>query len=421
MINKNLNTEDLIVRLFDKDIPAAEISEINNILAQRQDASLLLDEYSELNRSIQSISLPKLAPDASITDELIAKINKVSEKHFAIPFWNRFKYAIVALLLLISFSTYFAYNYLQNKNSVSNTAQSNTKIGKINNQFSTSEPNESLVEKSQTIELQKSKLQASNLNNSLDNKSINDANVNTFTDKEVETTENPIANINIITFDNIAYNDYLIEQGELHIFTKYIVETQDKILDFSNFAKNRILPIFTKSLDLAKRTFTPSRLKTNNEYLIQYRNIYALSSPEAKMQGADFYYQNYNFALFLKTYDGIYFGAELGSEQYSQIFLDASLDSTYQTSPNVFYFGLNGKFELNQFEFANLKPVVNLFAGSSSLGPITRANLVAQYGIFGDRVRIFAGYEAGLLLYKNQNKWYNTTKTGIIGGINIKL
>lgn len=421
MIDKNLNTEDLIIHLFDKDISKAELSEINSILAERPEAPAMLDDYSELNQTLQSISLPFVAPDSSITNELFDKINNISEKHFAIPFWNRFKYAIVALLLLISFSSYFAYDYFQNKNSVNNLAQSDTKISKINNQINTSEPTESLVEKSQTVESQGNKLKANNLNNSLDNKSINDAVVNSVTNQEVETTENLSANTDIIAMNRKAYNDYLVEQGEMQIFTFQETEPQNRHLDFSNFAENRITPIFTKPIELAKRTFTPSKFRGKNEYLIQYRSIFALSKPEAQMQGTDFYYKNYNFALFLKTFDGIYFGAEFGSEQYSQIFLDTSLGTTYQTSPSVFYFGLNSKFELNQFEFVNIKPVVNLFAGSSSLGPITRANLVAQYGLFDDRIRLFAGYEAGLLLYKNQNKWYNTTKTGLIGGINIKL
>ncbi len=421
MIDKNINTEDLIVRLFDKDISKAELSEINSILARRPDAAAMLDDYAKLNQSFRSVSLPIITPDASITNELLDKINKVSEKHFAIPFWNRFKYAVVALLLLISFSTYFAIDYFQNQNSGNNSTQSHPQIGKFDNQFIASEPTETLAGKSQTIQLQESNLQERNLNNSLDTKSINDVDLHSVTNKNIVTTENPKVNRSLKIMNNEAYRDFLVEQGEIQIFTKHITEPQDRNLDFSDFAENKIVPIFTKSVDLAKRTFTPSQIKDNNEYLIQYRNIYALSSPEAKMQGSNFYYQNYNFALFLKTFDGIYFGAELGSEQYSQIFLDASLDSTYQTSPNVFYFGLNSKFELNQFEFANLKPVVNLFAGSSSLGPITRANLVAQYGLFNDRIRLFAGYEAGLLLYKNQNKWYNTTKTGLIGGINIKL
>jgi hypothetical protein len=187
--------------------------------------------------------------------------------------------------------------------------------------------------------------------------------------------------------------------------------------NFDKYRQNQITPFAIGQNKYARALFQ-NLSKTN--WLIQYRGLYAVSNPEKGLQGRNFYFNSYCFGGFVEAFDGIYLGAEFGSEPYSQIFLDPNTSVQFEQTPNIFYFGVAGKFELKKTQLFGIHPCAQLFAGSSSLGPIVRTNLTLQYDLFG-KVGMFFGTEGGMVFYSNQGVWYNSGKLGLIGGLNIKL
>jgi hypothetical protein len=122
----------------------------------------------------------------------------------------------------------------------------------------------------------------------------------------------------------------------------------------------------------------------------------------------------------LETFPNISFGAEFGNEPFSQIYLNSANSTEYTQTPNVTYFGVAARYDANQWKILNIHPVAQLFAGGSSLGPLTRLNMQLEYnGI--KYLGIYCGIEGGFLLYSDQGKWLSSKKVGAIFGANFKF
>jgi len=154
--------------------------------------------------------------------------------------------------------------------------------------------------------------------------------------------------------------------------------------------------------------------------LIQYHINSAITNPVKNIQKNSSIFGNYCVSVFLETFPNISFGAEFGNEPFSQIYLNSANSTEYTQTPNVTYFGVAARYDANQWKILNIHPVAQLFAGGSSLGPLTRLNMQLEYnGI--KYLGIYCGIEGGFLLYSDQGKWLSSKKVGAIFGANFKF
>ena len=154
--------------------------------------------------------------------------------------------------------------------------------------------------------------------------------------------------------------------------------------------------------------------------LIQYHLNSAITNPVRNMQKNTSVFSNYGVSVFLGTFPNISFGAEFGNEAFSQIYINSANSTEYVQAPGVFYFGVAGRYDANQWNVLNIHPVSQLFIGGSSLGPLSRLSVQLEYAglkYFG----IYSGIEGGFLLYSSQGKWLSSKKVSAVAGVNIKF
>lgn len=406
----DLNTEELINLLMDKDTSAVDKTLILEELQKNPESKTLIDEYSHLQSTFNNVKTTAVPPPTDWTNSVMEQVRLISERHFAYSWFGKLKYALLGLLLLIPFGLYLSLSDNDEKSNITVNKDTNTQISVENNivsqnQLDINNPNDiksqpKTVKKTDKIILDVIANNNFIANETKDNaKKISDNNISYYLESNSLLNLNEEMNLNINTVDlsNIQIKDI------------YNSDIQSNSQDIS-ITPRVISPISLFNLNLSK-----------NSFIIQSRGSYAITNPEKSFAENDFFGNTYNLGIYLDVYDNVYAGAEFGSEVFSQIFLDNAQPGTvYDQSPTLFYFGLSGKYEANQLSFGAFKPVGHLFVGGSSLGPLVRANTVIQANVINS-IGIFVGLEGSLLYYKNQNIWYNSGKLGLVGGINFKF
>lgn len=370
------------------------------------------------------ISIDKLAEqDASnisvpiqFTNDIFAKISDMQP--LANGYFTKIKrgltIGIFAMLMLLPLF------FVMNSNTQSN--QTNENISQVNQQ----QPLNSSLGNNQNIAINKN-VQISNQDNKLKNQN---------TSKNIISEGKKSNDIHLIK--EISRNDQVsvlktMNQNEAFVQSRQpeIESTNDKSaiialaainnsqkVEFSILNKTEFSQIENQGMDLqnfkiSKREFPP--------IMIQYHVNSAITNPVRSMQKSSSVFSNYGVSVFFETFPNISFGAEFGSEPFSQIFLNSSASAEYQQAPDVFYLGIAGKYDANQLSFLNIHPVAQIFVGGSSLGPLTRLSVSMEYTGISKYFGIYGGVESGFLLYSNQGKWLSSKKVGAIIGANIKF
>lgn len=428
--------DELVNRLLDRDISATEKSSIMNELKQYPEYTKTLADY-ELIQSAVKNDRNILMPPKDFDKAVFAEVDKISRVLVPQSFFVRNKYALIGLLLLfVGFTGYFGQDLFKSDmdktdlvtaSKVDKTSQS-TVQSSITSEIKKIEVKQVPVVSNSEVNVNSAKMNSSG-------KSTNFAK-NTSTTKSIEKVakHNLYKDTEVISTDltkeskeTIAHSQMTNPSTEFNESNKIVLENESIIdprfnlvvvnSNFDKYRQNQITP-FAISQNKYTRALFQNISKT--DWLIQYRGLYAVSNPEKGLQGRNFYFNSYNFGGFVEAFDGIYLGAEFGAEPYSQIFLDPNTEIEFEQTPDIFYFGVAGKFELKNFKYAGIYPAAQLFAGSSSLGPILRSNLTLQYDIINN-FGLFAGLEGGMVFYSNEGIWYNSGKLGLIGGLKIKL
>ena len=427
-----LNREDeLINRLLDRDLTNSEESAILEELSTFPEYKDNLADYLDVQKAIQSNKLV-IPPDSEMDRAVFLEVDNISKTIFGKSFISKYKYSLLGLLLLMfTATTYFTYNSFQSNDNDEKIA--NNKHEQLNQIEKNKIANET-VENTELVESSEIPVVSNSVStSSLRKTSQTDSFIQPVDDQLTvnNTSTNFVKTLpeNKTTINSDNFSDNIVSEVENNKYNSSVQNSMsENILDprfnlkinesnYEYIAPTSVIPrnsIFEK----VSRAFWQSSGKS--EFLLQYRGLYAVSNPEKSLQGRNFYFNSYCFGGFIQAFDGIYLGGEFGAEPYSQIYLDPNTSVQYEQSPNIFYFGLAGKFEFKKFEIMNIHPAVQLFAGSSSLGPIVRSNLTLQYDLMNN-FGFFFGLEGGSVFYSNQGVWYNSSKLGLIGGLNIKF
>lgn len=398
----DLNTEELIHLLMDKETSADDRSLIKKELQKRPESSGLLQEYTHLQNIFNKVKSPVSLPPQDWTNSILEQVKSISEHHFGFSLFRKFKYALLGLILLIPFGLYLALNNPDNPSNIKTNPTIGTSLNSNNGEIFNQESKLLTEDKNvanETISIAK-----------LENQSNNSRML------ETTSTSNSI-NITQETTINIDQET-----------TNFIEKSVDNY-DYSSLQQNNITLSNLPLLNLTEivSQYLPSKINFSRtpsstfNIMLQSRGSYAITKPEKNFTENDFFGNTYNLGVYVDVYESVYAGAEFGSEVFSQIFIGSDQPGViYDQTPTLFYFGLTGRYEFDKLSVGIVKPVGHLFVGGSSLGPLVRANVVIQANVLNP-VGIFVGLEGGLLYYKNQNIWYNSSKLGIVGGINFKF
>lgn len=433
--------EELINRLLDRGVSSSEKSVLLDELSKYPEYKSELAEYEEIQSAIQKDKILQMPPE-DYNKAVFAQVDKLSETIFGKSFFVKNKYALLGLLiLLVSFTGYFGKDLFKNdKNSNDLTAKKEIVASKstINNDVQNQNSNTNInpipvtsnTEKSSNVKKVRTSVKSSNANELIVSSKEPGKTHKTkeISGKEKETIKVVGNKLSHEVKEVLALNK--TDQIEPLEFddSKRIISEEKQFLDprfnsvvvnssFDKFSQNQVIPL-SLGQNKYSRALLQNLSKTN--WLLQYRGLYAVSNPEQSLQGRNFYFNSYCFGGFVEAFQGVYLGAEFGAEPYSQIYLDPNTSVQFEQTPNIFYFGVAGKFALQDAKFLGIYPAAQLFAGSSSLGPLFRTNLTLQYDMFG-KVGLFFGTEGGVVFYSNNNVWYKSGKLGLIGGLNIKL
>ncbi|OGU58840.1 MAG: hypothetical protein A2X64_09530 [Ignavibacteria bacterium GWF2_33_9] len=414
-----LNREDeLINRLLDRDLTYSEESAIMDEISTFPEYKDNLTDYLEIQKAIKNDRY--IVPTNPELDKAVfLEVDNISRLIFGKTFISKYKYSLLGLLLLFfTATTYFTY-YAFNSNELSEISQNTSKVmnSSVNNSLQTDSKNVTPVEEKTEIPV---------VSNSIVNSTTASNSKKDFT----ISSEKKNADIVLNNTDNTSEESQQSKQDIKQLSSSEINNQnslEENLLDPRfNLAVNESLYEYMSPTTIIPKNGIFSKISrailTNSskeDFLLQYRGLYAVTNPEKSLQGRNFYFNSYCFGGFIEAFNGIYLGGEFGSEPYSQIYLDPNTSVQYEQSSSIFYFGLASKFEFKQFEIIGFHPAAQLFAGSSSLGPIVRSNLTMQYDLLN--MGFFFGLEGGSVLYSNQGIWYNTSKLGFIGGLNIKL
>jgi len=403
----DLNTEELINLLFDKDTTAVDRSMILQELQKRPESAKMLEQYRNLQSILDKTKVAPTPPPVDWTDSIMQMVKSISDKHFGFAWFGKLKYALFGLLILIPFSLYL-FNFNFNEISKNNTVLPELSM-KLDNQNNT---NSNIEDVATNNIKQSNNPRASKQNNlkkpTLIKKSLIDKRNNDF-------QQNPNINRDYIDKLTINPNEQFFPPNKLDSF----VLNDKRILPSPSRLNNHNKPniVFDSPISPALSRINFDKLNI----VVQARGNYAITSPEKNFPENDFIGKTYNLGIYFDVYENVYAGAEFGNEVFSQIFVaNNQQTAVYDQSPTLFYFGLAGRYEFSQLSIGSFKPIGHLFVGGSSLGPLFRLNTVIQADI-SKTIGVFVGLEGGLLYYKNQNIWYNSSKLGIVGGINFKF
>ncbi len=446
MNKSDLNkTDKLINQLFDKDISPQKKEHILKELSQYPEYKSELDMYNEINSAIQS-DKEILSPPIEFKNAIFSQIQSISEQHFSKDPTHYSKYIFFgALLLLFVFVSYFSlHNFSNNYQTVNNLSNSTNKTAtqtEQNQKQRYTQSNSSINSSSEHIEAINN-ISNDTKSNSNNFEAIKSNNNKTYTNlldniqpkarkissnddisknlNDIKSVDRDIAPTQGITFENTSITDNNQNTNTKDKRTNNILAMNN--IASSNPSSNKFAIINSLNSGLnVFRQFNPSYESPKSYILIQYRGLSALSNPEKSIQPNNAFLANYCLGIFLETFNELYFGAEFGNETFSQIYLDQNTQIKYEQTPKVFYFGVAGKYNLTDYHFIGIYPSVQLFAGSSSLGPVFRSNLLLQSNAISNKFSIFAGIEGSTVLYSNQNVWYTSKKLSIVGGLNVKL
>lgn len=429
--------DELVNRLLDRDISATEKSSIMNELKQYPEYTKTLADYELIQSAIKN-DRNILVPPKDFDKAIFAEVDKISRLLIPQSFFVRYKYALIGLLLLfVGFTGYFGQDIFKSDKDKTDlvTASQVDKTSQSAVQSSGTSESKQIEEKQVPVvsNTERNETKTGSTNNvSVNSKKHINSSIKQRTTDEIQGYQID-ANTQVFGADkktlaelkkqNTVYNSPVEfdESNKIILENNYILDPRfNLVVVNSNFDKYRQSQVIPTALGQNKYARALLQNITKTDWLIQYRGLYAVSNPEKGLQGRNFYFNSYNFGGFVEAFDGIYLGAEFGAEPYSQIFLDPNTEIEFEQTPDIFYFGVAGKFELKNFKYAGIYPAAQLFAGSSSLGPIVRSNLTLQYDIISN-FGLFAGLEGGMVFYSNEGIWYNSGKLGLIGGLKIKL
>jgi len=367
-------------------------------------------DYISINKMMNE-DANNIAVPVDYTNEIFAKIEAMQP--LPNKYWDTIKRGITTSIfaMLMLLPLLFGVNNLSQDNDVNNElpktieqaispkqAETNELVSsnnsKINQQQFVNKKTNPKAEKAMASIKQKANSVNANFEKTNNNIIVNEN--STATESKIQ---NEVFNLNT-NASNIAYANLDNSQK---------VSIYDENNEFGNIKNNQYdLPNFK----IQKRELPP--------VIIQYHINSAITNPVRNMQKSSSFFGNYGISVFLETFPNISFGAEFGSEPYSQIYLNSENSTEYIQAPNVFYFGIAGRYDANQWKLLNIHPVAQLFAGGSSLGPLTRLSMQLEYdGI--KYLGLYGGIEGGFLLYSNQGKWLTSKKVGAVVGANIKF
>lgn len=383
--------EELINRLLDRGVTSSEKSSLLDELSQYPEYKSELAEYEEIQSAIQKDKILQTPPE-DYNKAVFAQVDKLSETIFGKSFFVKNKYALLGLLLLlVSFTGYFGKDLFKNDKSSNSIMIQNENVAiksTINNDVQNQNSNQNInpipvtsnTDISSNVKNVRTSVKRSNANELDDNtkESSKSNTMNEISKKEKQTIKvvgrklshevkeelalGKINQIEPLEINNSESNFKEVKEYPDPRFNSIVVNSS-----FNKFSQNQVIPL-SLGQNRYSRALFQNLSKTN--WLLQYRGLYAVSNPEQSLQGRNFYFNSYCFGGFVEAFQGIYLGAEFGAEPYSQIYLDPNTSVQFEQTPNIFYFGVAGKFALQDAKFLGIYPAAELFAGSSSLGPL---------------------------------------------------
>ncbi len=337
------------------------------------------------------------------------------------------KYGATALLILLTsaLSVVMTTNYDSWFGSQSSVAQNSSELNSVPvvSSFETDVQTSSSVETTETAS--NNLKNTTNQNSFSDNSTNNQANYNNqhnianrFDSESLQET-NPSEDGNSETdnsdlttsfFDKLAAfftsQTPVASSGNGEMADKFLNENgnmQKPQIAFNPFSSTIILPTFSDGEETQfeigfkylSESSNPdfSHLAVNNQF---YDNLIV----------SGMYHFDSNHAL----------GVELGWERFAQSFVTDYYGqlSELKQYPKRFTAGMMYRFTYTAlFGIDFISPYTELFAGGSSLGPISKLNAGIRFSPLNN-VSMNLGYEYGILYYSVDNKTYNSEKNGLV-------
>ncbi len=153
-----------------------------------------------------------------------------------------------------------------------------------------------------------------------------------------------------------------------------------------------------------------------------------LSSPNPKISTyEDPALNDFSFNLNYHINKNHILSAEIGREYFPMVFSGTELSGIreieyeYPLAYNAIWGGIGYTYNFTSDNYSgNFTPYTGITIGGTSLGPVTKLSLGANYFI-NDNIGFFAGLKYGALFYSHQNNMFVTSKYGLDYGLIIKL
>lgn len=387
-----LSSSELLTRLLDGELDGAGETLLYSELAQNTELQTEMKDMLSIRRSIQR-DTEAFTPPAELTSAVFSSLgfNSPIAPSPAPNRSYRWKYALLALLL-ISFPSYFAFDYFSGNtaNSISSHETSSEVLQNNKHNFNVES---NLVSKERTANIISFESEGIPVSKSSEIVSSD------ITPMSVETQS-----INTEVAEATANDIFALYQSDFNDVSRFV--KPDNRYNYKHLRDNARL---FNSLADDYSPFGGERIKTLN-----LRGIYALSSQENALQPA--IYNSFTASAFITSgfMSNLSIGVEFGKEAFDQKFI--SNPNEYEQSPNVMWLAISAKYEANDLSFMGTVPFAQVSAGGSELGPIFRTYVGLSHYLT-QNLGINIGVDAAYLIYKNNNTYYTSDKMSVSGGL----
>ncbi len=401
---ENTNSE-LLTQLLDGELSSAHEESLYATLSKSKELQEELRQQLLIRESIRKDTEAYNPPSAAV----IGLFNKLAyAPPYAImtggsllkaTFWNTmFKRASVslALLALLTFSSYHLIGLL-NDDETPSTVQT-----QVNTITSVEEAENIITSFSENLEATKGASVAMQkpipimTSNSVQSTPQIEPKVSSVID------ENASESQSIAVHDNSYRSINVIESSSFIINAEEITFTRNSDFGFINYQAPRITG--SSNINVYLKVNAPTR------------NIASLGFDGSLLNNKSF---GINF-LKRGSFSG---GFEIGQNTYrAKVTSDEDENTLIDKDMNVFWYTLNGRYDVNDLEMFNVHPFLQLAAGSGNFGKyMVRYNAGLEYNFQNSEFSLMVGWEGSNLWYSTQNKSFNTNTGGLIFGMSYKF